>query len=106
MKKHYQITELHFDGDCMILTIDGLEKTFQVSEISPALQNASEEEKNLFEISPSGYGIHWPLLDENLSIDDLLGVVHRPKKKKLLLLQNHAILDADRSRQYEGESSC
>ena len=38
--------------------------------------------KNLFEISPSGYGIHWPLLDEDLSIDGLLGVVHRPKKEK------------------------
>ena len=66
----------------MILTIDGLEKTFQVRELSPALQNASKKEKNLFEISPSGYGIHWPLLDEYLSIDGLLGVVHRPKKKK------------------------
>lgn len=66
----------------MILTIDGRKKTFRVSEISPVLQNASEEEKNLFEISPSGYGIHWPLLDEDLSIDGLLDVVHRPKKEK------------------------
>ena len=65
----------------MILTIDGQEKALQVSERSPALQNASEKEKNLFEISPSGYGIHWPLLDEDLSIDGLLGVVHRPKKE-------------------------
>ena len=84
MKKHHQVTGLHFDGDCMVLTIDGREKTFRVSEISPALQNASDEEKNLFEISPSGYGIHWPLLDEDLSIDGLLGVAHRPKKKKAL----------------------
>ena len=67
----------------MILTIDGREKTFQVSEISPALQNASEQEKNLFEISSSGYGIHWPLLDEDLSIDGLLGIIHRPKKRSL-----------------------
>lgn len=81
MKKYHQVTGLHFDGDYMILTIDGQEKTLQVSEISPVLQNASEEKKNLFEISPSGYGIHWPLLDEDLSIDGLLGVVHRPKKE-------------------------
>ena len=79
MKKHYQVTGLHFDEDYMTLTIDGREKTFQVSELSPVLQNASEKEKNLFEISPSGYGIHWPLLDEDLSIDGLLGVVHRPQ---------------------------
>ena len=82
MKKYHQVTGLHFDEDYMILTIDGQEKALQVSEISPVLQNASEEEKNLFEISPSGYGIHWPLLDEDLSIDGLLGVVHRPKKEK------------------------
>lgn len=82
MKKHHQITDLHFDGDYMVLTIDGQEKTFRVSEISPALQNASDEEKTLFEISPAGYGIHWPLLDEDISIDGLLGVVHKPDKKK------------------------
>ena len=85
MKKYHQVTGLHFDGDCMILTIDDQEKALQVSEISPVLQNASEEGKNLFEISPSGYGIHWPLLAEDLSIDGLLGVVHRPKKEKASL---------------------
>ena len=83
MKKYHQVTGLHFDGDCMILTIGGQEKALQVSEISPVLQNASKEEKNLFEISPSGYGIHWPLLDEDLSIDGLLSIVHRPKKRSL-----------------------
>ena len=90
----------------MIMTIDGREKTFQVSKISSALQHASKEEKNLFEISPSGYGIHCQMLDEDLSIDGLLGVVHRPKKKKLLPLHYHGILDAGRSRQHEEESSC
>ena len=54
----------------------------ELSELSPVLQNASDGRKNPFEISPSGYGIHWPLLDEDLSIDGLLGVVHRPKKEE------------------------
>ena len=81
MKRHHQVTGLHFDGDCLILTIDGLEKTFNVSEISPVLQNASQQERNIFEISPSGYGIHWPRVDEDLSVDGLLGVVHRPEKR-------------------------
>ncbi len=81
MKKNHQVTEVHFEGDFMTLTIDGKKKTFKLNDISPALQNASEQEKNLFEISPSGCGIHWPLLDEDLSIDGLLGVVHRPEKR-------------------------
>jgi hypothetical protein len=80
MKQYHQVTGLHFEGNVMILTIDGQEKRFQVSDISPALLQASEQERNLFEISPSGYGIHWPLLDEDLSIDGLLGVVHEPQK--------------------------
>jgi len=82
MKKHHQVTDLHFEGDVMVLTIDGHEKRYQVSQISPVLQKASRQEKDTFEISPSGYGIHWPLLDEDLSIDGLLGVVHEPEKQR------------------------
>lgn len=65
----------------MVLTIDGQKKKFKVSEISSALHHASDQEKDTFEISPSGYGIHWPLLDEDLSVDGLLGIVHKPEKK-------------------------
>ncbi len=81
MKKHHRVTGLRFEGDAMILIIDGQKKSFKVSEISPALHQASERKKNTFEISPSGYGIHWPLLDEDLSIDGLLNISHRPEKK-------------------------
>ena len=81
MKRHYKVTGLRFEGDFMILTIDGQVKRFKVSDVSPALENASEQERSTFEISPSGYGIHWPRLDEDLSIDGLLGVLHSPKAK-------------------------
>jgi hypothetical protein len=40
------------------------------------LLHASEIERTTFEISPSGYGIHWPLIDEDISIDGLLGITH------------------------------
>ena len=81
MKKYHQVTGLHFEEDFMVLTIDGQKKKFKMNEISSSLHNASEQEKNTFEISPSGYGIHWPLLDEDISIDGLLGIVHMPKRK-------------------------
>ena len=45
MKKYHQVTGLHFDGDCMILTIDGRKNLS--SEISPVLQNASEKKEPL-----------------------------------------------------------
>jgi hypothetical protein len=81
MKKHHEVSGLHFEGEFMILTIDGQVKKVKVREISPALWRASEQEKTTFEISPSGYGIHWPLLDEDLSIDGLLGIATAPKIK-------------------------
>ena len=80
MNRYHQVSGPRFEGDEMILTIDGQERRFRLSEISSVLRNASEEERNTYETSPSGYGIHWPLLDEDLSIDGLLGIEHAPQK--------------------------
>ena len=41
-------------------------------QCSPALAAASEAERLNAELSPGGYGIHWPLLDEDLSVNGLL----------------------------------
>jgi len=43
-----------------------------VRKVSKRLSKASLRERKKFEISPSGYGIHWPIIDEDLSIDGLL----------------------------------
>ena len=82
MKKRHSITKLRFEGKNLLLTINGEEKSFPLHEISSLLDKASDEEKNTFEISPSGYGIHWPLLDEDISIDGLLGIIHSPSHKR------------------------
>jgi hypothetical protein len=39
---------------------------------SIALARASWLERSRAERSPSGYGIHWPLLDEDLAVGPLL----------------------------------
>ncbi len=39
---------------------------------SPRLASATESQRVHAELSPGGYGIHWPLLDEDLSINGLL----------------------------------
>ena len=80
MKKYHDISELKFEDDFLVITIDGEPKRFQLNKISPVLENASEEERNNFEFSPSGYGIHWPLLDEDISINGLPGTVHAPER--------------------------
>ena len=82
MKKHHNISDIKFEDGYLVFAVDGVTKRYQLKKISPLLEKASDEERNNFEISPSGYGIHWPLLDEDISIDGLLGIVHTPQWKK------------------------
>jgi len=64
----------------MMVNIDGEKKKFKVKEISSALDRAAENERNTYEISASGYGIHWPLIDEDIAIDGLLGIIHKRER--------------------------
>ena len=82
MKSCHELKNLHFSGQYMILTIDGEEKRIRLNDISSALGRASEKEKSTFEISPSGYGIHWPLIDEDVAVDGLLGIIHSRESKR------------------------
>ncbi|MBC8420825.1 MAG: DUF2442 domain-containing protein [Pseudomonadota bacterium] len=82
MRKHHKVENLKFEGQTLFLRINGEEKRFPLHEVSSVLERASDKERNAFEISPSGYGIHWPLLDEDISIDGLLGIVHFPSQKR------------------------
>ena len=81
MRAYHDIKNIHFSGEYMILTIDGNEKKIRFKEVSSILSQASEKERNTYEISPSGYGIHWPLIDEDIAIDGLLGIVHTREPK-------------------------
>lgn len=71
-----EIRKITFSGSIMTLEIDGQTKSFHLENVSRVLSNASDTEKMTYEVSPSGYGIHWPLLDEDISIDGLLGIAH------------------------------
>jgi hypothetical protein len=82
MMKYHDVKNLQFRGDYMILTIDNEEKKFIIKDVSPILANSSEKEKNNYEISSSGYGIHWPSIDEDISIDGLLGIKHAREEKR------------------------
>ena len=44
-------------------------------KISNKLKNATDIERAFYKISPSGYGIHWPLIDEDLSVEAILKMV-------------------------------
>ncbi len=83
MNKYHIIEKINFEENIIILEVDGEIFKFELGKCSSKLLNASEEQRNNYEISPSGYGIHWPMIDEDLSIDGLLGVKHSvPSGKK------------------------
>jgi hypothetical protein len=85
MKSYHDVKNLHFSGEYMILTIDGEEKRIRLDDISSVLGRASEKEKSTFEISPSGYGIHWPLIDEDIAVDGLcLGLFTQEDQREKL----------------------
>jgi hypothetical protein len=56
----------------LVLVIDGRKLRIPWQRCSPALAAATPEQRRNLELSPGGYGIHWPLLDEDLSIGGLL----------------------------------
>jgi hypothetical protein len=66
------------------LEVYGRQLEIDLKQISPVFRKANSDEFQKFELSPSGYGIHLPLLDEDVSIDGLLGIVHSPKDNKFL----------------------
>lgn len=74
MEKVYNISELRFEKNHLILVINNQTIKFELARISEKLSKATDQQKNDYKISPSGYGIHWRQLDEDLSINGLLKV--------------------------------
>ncbi len=47
----------------------------------PRLADATPEQRETWEPCGAGYGIHWPLIDEDLSVEGLLRGAPAPKRK-------------------------
>ena len=68
----HKIEKIRFNQDFIMLNIDGNELIIPLDKLSRKLKSATEIEREMYKISPSGYGIHWPLIDEDLSINGIL----------------------------------
>jgi len=79
MTKAHDIREVKWSGATLEMVVDGRRYRFDAAQLSNRLARATPQQRGAFEISPSGYGIHWPDIDEDLSIDGLLGVAHAPE---------------------------
>ena len=58
-------------GKVCLLLEDGVEIRFSI-KLNAKLANASEEDLSKIELICKGTGIHWPLLDEDLSVIGVL----------------------------------
>ena len=79
MNKLHKLKNIHIEDNSLCLNIDGKDLKVDLKSISLVLASANNKERAEFEVSPSGYGIHWPLIDEDISINGLLGIKHIPE---------------------------
>ena len=66
------IQSVSFSEEKLLITVNEIDYSFYLKDISIKLLNATIEEREHYEISPANYGIHWPLIDEDLSIKGLI----------------------------------
>jgi hypothetical protein len=76
MDKAYDIRIVRFSGFQLRLEIDGKVHDIDLAAQSHRLAQATQKQIENVIVSPSGYGLHWPDIDEDLSVDGLIGKKH------------------------------
>jgi hypothetical protein len=76
-----RVAGVEFNDDALSVTLmDG--RVIAVPLVwYPRLLEATEAERNNWQISGGGYGIHWPDIDEDLSTEGLLRGAPAPRKQ-------------------------
>ncbi len=76
MDKAHDVQGVTLSGTTMLLRVDGKEYRIDIAKESNRLARATQKQRESFEVSPAGNGIRWPDVDEDLSIDGLIGTKH------------------------------
>jgi hypothetical protein len=76
MDKAHDVQKIVFVASTMILHVHGRKYEVDLARCSQRLAAATQQQREHIEVSPSGYGIHWPEIDEDLSIDNLIRIAH------------------------------
>ncbi|SPE26577.1 conserved hypothetical protein [Candidatus Sulfopaludibacter sp. SbA6] len=61
--------------EALVVILESESVAIPWEKCSERLARASLIERSRAELSPSGYGIHWPLIDEDLAVGPLLRAV-------------------------------
>lgn len=62
----------HATAESLIIEVSGVTHRIRWAQCSNLLAQATDDQRRHLELSPSGYGIHWPLLDEDLAVGPLV----------------------------------
>ena len=71
-EKIHDVEIVKADNIYLYLNVDKQSHRIRWIDCSPKLTEATQTEREYVEVSPSGYGLHWPLIDEDLAITPLL----------------------------------
>jgi Protein of unknown function (DUF2442) len=72
MTSQFFIQSIEIGTDKMVFNIDEQFVEVPYKLVSKKLAEATLVEKKYYKISPAGYGVHWPLIDEDLSLNGIL----------------------------------
>ena len=76
------IKQVSFSDDAMTATFnEGSAVTVPLSQLQ-RLNAASPEERSYWELIGGGEGVHWPKIDEDLSVENILAAYSRSKRDK------------------------
>jgi hypothetical protein len=59
-------------GESLVVSFGNKRYSFPFKDLSQKLAAASKSQRQNFKVAPSGYGIHWPDLDEDLAFGPML----------------------------------
>lgn len=64
--------EVKIENGSLFFTFKGKAFAFKLKEVTERLASATDKQLLNYTVSPSGYGIHWSELDEDISFNGLL----------------------------------
>ncbi len=76
MNRAHEVENVSVEGTTLHMQVDGHTYSIDLAGQTNRLRQADAIALKNVEVSPSGYGLHWPDIDEDLSIDCLIGVRH------------------------------
>jgi hypothetical protein len=76
-----RIAQVQIEADLLVVYLEDGRAIATPIAWYPRLLDATVAQRMAFEISAGGFGLHWPELDEDLSVDGMLKGVKAPRHR-------------------------